>query len=146
MVRSRQSDFYDKTVNDTAIKMPELSLNHAEHEFLFLLFVFQSNKPIMEKRRRARINNCLNELKTLILDAMKKDVSTKRPRNQVSEHGSKNPVYFTACQTFKIRKSRHLRNDSETFGNATEATSGHGRSYRPWCHQQVSSRFHGMCG
>lgn len=27
----------------------------------------------MEKRRRARINNCLNELKTLILDAMKKD-------------------------------------------------------------------------
>lgn len=29
----------------------------------------------MEKRRRARINNCLNELKTLILDAMKKDVS-----------------------------------------------------------------------
>ena len=37
--------------------------------------LFQSNKPIMEKRRRARINNCLNELKTLILDAMKKDVS-----------------------------------------------------------------------
>ncbi|CAB0012459.1 unnamed protein product [Nesidiocoris tenuis] len=32
-----------------------------------------SNKPIMEKRRRARINTCLNELKTLILDAMKKD-------------------------------------------------------------------------
>lgn len=39
------------------------------------IFFFQSNKPIMEKRRRARINNCLNELKTLILDAMKKDVS-----------------------------------------------------------------------
>lgn len=29
----------------------------------------------MEKKRRARINNCLNELKTLILDATKKDVS-----------------------------------------------------------------------
>jgi hypothetical protein len=29
----------------------------------------------MEKRRRARINHCLNELKALILDAMKKDVS-----------------------------------------------------------------------
>lgn len=29
----------------------------------------------MEKKRRARINHCLNELKTLILDAMKKDVS-----------------------------------------------------------------------
>ncbi|XP_059622748.1 protein deadpan [Phlebotomus argentipes] len=33
----------------------------------------KSNKPIMEKKRRARINNCLNELKTLILEAMKKD-------------------------------------------------------------------------
>ncbi|RZF45159.1 hypothetical protein LSTR_LSTR007122 [Laodelphax striatellus] len=33
----------------------------------------RSNKPIMEKKRRARINNCLNELKSLILDAMKKD-------------------------------------------------------------------------
>ncbi|KAK6634750.1 hypothetical protein RUM43_012152 [Polyplax serrata] len=37
----------------------------------------KSNKPIMEKRRRARINHCLNELKTLILDAMKKDYCYK---------------------------------------------------------------------
>lgn len=37
--------------------------------------VAQNNKPIMEKKRRARINNCLNELKTLILEALKKDVS-----------------------------------------------------------------------
>ncbi|XP_017876928.1 protein hairy-like [Ceratina calcarata] len=33
----------------------------------------RSNKPIMEKRRRARINQCLDDLKTLILDAMNKD-------------------------------------------------------------------------
>ncbi|CAL4070142.1 unnamed protein product, partial [Meganyctiphanes norvegica] len=33
----------------------------------------KSNKPIMEKRRRARINCCLGELKGLILDAMNKD-------------------------------------------------------------------------
>lgn len=42
---------------------------------LGFLVHLQSNKPIMEKRRRARINNCLNELKALILDATKKDVS-----------------------------------------------------------------------
>ncbi|XP_014671539.1 PREDICTED: transcription factor HES-4-like isoform X2 [Priapulus caudatus] len=35
----------------------------------------KSTKPIMEKRRRARINQSLAELKTLILDAMKKDSS-----------------------------------------------------------------------
>lgn len=32
----------------------------------------------MEKRRRARINQCLDELKSLILEAMKKDVSTEK--------------------------------------------------------------------
>lgn len=34
----------------------------------------KTHKPIMEKRRRARINNCLNEIKNLILEAMNKDV------------------------------------------------------------------------
>ncbi|KAM4728044.1 transcription factor HES-1-like [Anableps anableps] len=35
----------------------------------------KSSKPIMEKRRRARINESLCQLKTLILDALKKDSS-----------------------------------------------------------------------
>ncbi|CAG9860232.1 unnamed protein product [Phyllotreta striolata] len=35
----------------------------------------KTHKPIMEKRRRARINHCLNEIKTLILEAMNKDPS-----------------------------------------------------------------------
>lgn len=39
-------------------------------------FYLQSSKPIMEKRRRARINESLGQLKTLILDALKKDVSS----------------------------------------------------------------------
>ncbi|KAJ3621936.1 hypothetical protein MTP99_002479 [Tenebrio molitor] len=33
----------------------------------------KTHKPIMEKRRRARINHCLNEIKSLILEAMNKD-------------------------------------------------------------------------
>ncbi|XP_055057463.2 transcription factor HES-1-B isoform X1 [Misgurnus anguillicaudatus] len=35
----------------------------------------KSSKPIMEKRRRARINNSLGQLKTLILEALNKDTS-----------------------------------------------------------------------
>nr|O57337.1 RecName: Full=Transcription factor HES-1; AltName: Full=C-HAIRY1; AltName: Full=Hairy and enhancer of split 1 [Gallus gallus]AAB88691.1 c-hairy1 [Gallus gallus] len=35
----------------------------------------KSSKPIMEKRRRARINESLGQLKMLILDALKKDSS-----------------------------------------------------------------------
>ncbi|XP_050413274.1 transcription factor HES-1-B [Patella vulgata] len=33
----------------------------------------RTNKPLVEKRRRARINDCLGELKTLVLQAMKQD-------------------------------------------------------------------------
>ncbi|XP_021200166.3 hairy/enhancer-of-split related with YRPW motif protein 1 [Helicoverpa armigera] len=33
----------------------------------------KTNKPIMEKKRRARINNCLNELKDLLIDGTDKD-------------------------------------------------------------------------
>ncbi|OXB78184.1 UNVERIFIED_CONTAM: hypothetical protein H355_007326 [Colinus virginianus] len=39
----------------------------------------QSSKPIMEKRRRARINESLGQLKMLILDALKKDGSFMGP-------------------------------------------------------------------
>ncbi|XP_059153216.1 protein hairy-like [Physella acuta] len=35
----------------------------------------KSNKPMMEKKRRARINSCLSQLKSLVLQAMKKDNS-----------------------------------------------------------------------
>ncbi|XP_050412686.1 transcription factor HES-4-A [Patella vulgata] len=35
----------------------------------------KNNKPLMEKRRRARINSCLGQLKSLVLQAMKKDSS-----------------------------------------------------------------------
>lgn len=45
-----------------------------EVAYVFFKFRFQASKPIMEKRRRARINESLNELKSLILEAMKKDV------------------------------------------------------------------------
>ncbi|XP_050713037.1 transcription factor HES-4-like [Eriocheir sinensis] len=33
----------------------------------------RSNKPLMERRRRERINTCLNELKNLVLTAQRKD-------------------------------------------------------------------------
>nr|XP_053654174.1 transcription factor HES-4-like [Cherax quadricarinatus] len=35
----------------------------------------KSNKPLMEKKRRQRINRCLNELKLLVLEALRKDPS-----------------------------------------------------------------------
>lgn len=47
----------------------------------------QSSKPVMEKRRRARINESLAQLKTLILDALRKDVSRGRAWGMVTSRG-----------------------------------------------------------
>lgn len=41
---------------------------------VYFFFVFQLTKPLMEKRRRARINACLNQLKNLVLEAMNQNV------------------------------------------------------------------------
>ena len=44
--------------------------------FLKTYFIlFQIKKPIIERRRRERINESLTELKTLLLEAMERDVS-----------------------------------------------------------------------
>lgn len=65
----------------------------------------RSNKPIMEKRRRARINNSLNDLKTIVLvDAMKKDVSTLI-HNSSSCHNPTSPITLR-------------RNSSSNFSNS----------------------------
>nr|XP_033777161.1 transcription factor HES-4 [Geotrypetes seraphini] len=51
----------------SAAQTPDKPKSASEHR--------KSSKPIMEKRRRARINESLGQLKTLILDALKKDSS-----------------------------------------------------------------------
>lgn len=42
---------------------------------VWIFVPFQAKKPLMEKMRRARINDSLNELKSLVLDLLQKDVS-----------------------------------------------------------------------
>lgn len=41
---------------------------------LLIEFSFQLNKPLMERRRRQRINNCLDELKTILETLSKNEV------------------------------------------------------------------------
>ncbi|KAK2105576.1 Transcription factor HES-4 [Saguinus oedipus] len=51
----------------SASRTPDKPRSAAEHR--------KSSKPVMEKRRRARINESLAQLKTLILDALRKESS-----------------------------------------------------------------------
>lgn len=79
---------------------------------------FQSSKPIMEKRRRARINESLGQLKTLILDALKKDVRFSLATSLFSCHSihialSNNTVEtftYYACDFFFIYRVRDTLN------------------------------------
>ncbi|XP_051786210.1 transcription factor HES-2.1 isoform X1 [Erpetoichthys calabaricus] len=56
----------------TCVHLVELGVFISVNSFSFAL---QTLKPLMEKRRRARINESLNQLKTLILPLVGKDTS-----------------------------------------------------------------------
>ncbi|XP_050538909.1 protein deadpan-like isoform X2 [Daktulosphaira vitifoliae] len=66
----------------------------------------------MEKKRRARINQCLNELKTLILDALKKDPArhTKLEKADILE------------MTVRHLQSLHGNRQSSTSVNTSQPT------------------------
>lgn len=48
---------------------------------LICCVALQSSKPQLERQRRARINNSLDELKSLVFSALYQDVSKPRPIN-----------------------------------------------------------------
>ena len=45
------------------------------HKSVFAVMILQIKKPLIERRRRERINDSLNQLKNLVLEATNKDVS-----------------------------------------------------------------------
>lgn len=66
-------DYDDSKMSGDLSDSNQQSSSHSNPHGLSKAELRKSNKPIMEKKRRARINHCLNELKSLILEAMKKD-------------------------------------------------------------------------
>lgn len=86
---SRNTPLNKKTCNIAAFKpfFPLILLFYYASWLIIncMFYHYQAKKPLMEKMRRARINDSLNELKSLILEALNKDVS-------VSKHAN---LYFT---------------------------------------------------
>lgn len=62
----------------------------------------------MEKRRRARINHCLNELKSLILEAMKKDVSNSSKTRGEERKKAEQKKQKTTGNLFDLETSRKI--------------------------------------
>ncbi|KAL4648413.1 transcription factor HES-4-B-like [Arapaima gigas] len=91
----------------------------------------KSSKPIMEKRRRARINESLGQLKTLILDALKKDSSrhSKLEKADILEMTVKHlrnlqRLQMTALTTDTHVLSKYRAGFSECMNEVTRFLSG----------------------
>ncbi|GAB6025203.1 hypothetical protein CHUAL_010625 [Chamberlinius hualienensis] len=94
----------------------------------------RSNKPIMEKKRRARINNCLNELKNLLLEAMKKDPTrhSKLEKADILE--------------MTVRHLQQLKQRQRQLGSEPEVQTKYKAGFRE-CADEVQryvNRFEGM--
>ncbi|XP_060749765.1 hairy-related 9 isoform X2 [Tachysurus vachellii] len=101
---------------------PDKPKNASEHR--------KSSKPIMEKRRRARINESLGQLKTLILDALKKDSSrhSKLEKADILEMTVKHlrnlqRVQITAMSTDTAVLSKYRAGFSECMNEVTRFLS-----------------------
>nr|XP_053643446.1 transcription factor HES-4-like [Cherax quadricarinatus] len=71
----------------------------------------RSNKPLMERRRRERINHCLNELKTLVLTAQRKD-PTRYSKLEKADILEMTVRHVQSLHRQEISTSRNLNADS----------------------------------
>nr|KAF6268139.1 hes family bHLH transcription factor 4 [Myotis myotis] len=89
----------------------------------------ESSKPVMEKRRRARINESLAQLKTLLLDALRKEVSRggARSRGRGAEPESGGPAGCSRPHRPRPQSARHSKLEK---ADILEMTVRHLRSLR----------------
>ncbi|KAJ8011278.1 hypothetical protein DPEC_G00056490 [Dallia pectoralis] len=94
----------------------------------------KSSKPIMEKRRRARINDSLGQLKTLILDALKKD-SSRHSKLEKADILEMTVKHLRNMQRLQITAA--MSTDQSVLGKYRDGFSG--------CISEVT-RFLSTCG
>lgn len=89
---------------------------YCNEQILNIMCSFQTMKPLMEKRRRARINNSLNHLKNLILPLTGRDVSWYIHLNICNtdfRFAWVNATFWFICLTFDfyhfLQKSRYSK-------------------------------------
>ncbi|XP_037674879.1 transcription factor HES-4 isoform X1 [Choloepus didactylus] len=91
----------------------------------------KSSKPVMEKRRRARINDSLAQLKTLILDTLRKEPA-----------GSLRPEF----PPFEVGESGHPGDDGEASAEPAARAGDSRAQRRPRCPGQVPRRLQRVSG
>lgn len=77
-------------------------------------------KPLIERKRRERINNCLDQLKEAVIGAFRLDVST-HPRVPPARVDTAAPHVRTRLSTaVQAGEGRHFGDDSETSAEHPE--------------------------
>ena len=66
-----------ESISDQPRLTTELCTSSFARHCYLVFFCLQQNKPLIEKRRRARINECLSQLQTLVLKAKQVEVSCR---------------------------------------------------------------------
>lgn len=89
--------------------------------FVIIFFPSQMRKPLIERKRRERINNCLDQLKETVIGAFRLDVSI-RPRVSPPHVNRLNQFLIRTRLSTAIQagKGRYSGDDSETFAEHPE--------------------------
>ncbi|XP_077883399.1 transcription factor HES-4 isoform X1 [Ictidomys tridecemlineatus] len=115
----------------------------------------KSSKPILEKRRRARINQSLAQLQTLILDAVRKDVSRGREGGvqglrlaewDVAELQTTTLSRPPELPSFEAGEGRHPGDDGDTSAKPASLSGDSRTQLGPRCPGQVPCRLQRVPG
>lgn len=82
----------------------------------FFFSLSQMRKPLIERKRRERINHCLDQLKETVIDAFRLDVSTQ-PRDSPPHDNRLRQLHVRnrLSTAIQVGKGRYSGDDSETF-------------------------------
>lgn len=100
--------------------------------FIYLFLPLQLRKPLIERKRRERINNCLDQLKETVIGAFRLDVSisarvSSPPQVNSGERIKLTPRLLVSQQQSKLEKAdilemtvKHLQNIQSNKVNGKE--------------------------
>ena len=103
MKRKIKKNWKEKWKADKIEKNEEVEKTRTLKNSFFNLLLFQTSKPLMEKRRRERINKSLNDLKQILLEALRRDVSTNKFSKENYKFSTEN--YKFSKENYKFSKN-----------------------------------------
>uniref|UniRef100_A0A1I8ANX8 BHLH domain-containing protein n=1 Tax=Steinernema glaseri TaxID=37863 RepID=A0A1I8ANX8_9BILA len=84
----------------------------------------KANKPLMEKRRRARINRCLNELKQIIMEKSREQTAASHTKWEKADILEMTLAYIKSLQEMTISGKDTVPWKGQIVGDGTDGHQG----------------------